>query len=106
MCAYCLLPFGTIVFHGGNDLTQRPQGDHFVPYSFGRRTDRANLVAACQICNRLKRGDVFESVAHAQRVVLARREQRHYVVQWVPLRAITDDAWGWAAEYARYLIER
>lgn len=106
MCAYCLLPFGTVVFHAGHEFTQKPVGDHFVPYAFGKRTTVDNLVAACQVCNSIKRALMFESMAHAQRMILARREQKHYIVQWVPVRAITDDAWAWASEYARYLIER
>jgi 5-methylcytosine-specific restriction endonuclease McrA len=105
VCAYCLLPFGTIVRHKGHNITQLPRGDHFAPFALVGQTRTVNLVAACQICNGLKSATLFENIEHAQRVVLATRDNRHYVVTFVPTRAITLDHWGWASEFARHLID-
>ena len=87
-------------------MTQKPCGDHFVPFSWSGSTVVANLVAACQICNHIKGDRMFEDLNEAQRWILATRSNRTYQVQFVPWRPITADAWGWAAEYASWLIDR
>lgn len=105
LCAYCLLPFGTITRHRGHNVTQKPHGDHFVPHSYGQTTRLANLVAACQVCNWIKSDRMFEDLNEAQRWILRARESRTYRVVFVPRTPITVDSWAWAAEYARFLID-
>lgn len=105
LCAYCVLPFGTVVRRAGNEITQKPQGDHFEPFSLSQRTRIVNLVAACQVCNRIKASGVFESIEAAQKSIRATRYARGYRVLFIPNHPITEDAWRWASEYAAWLID-
>jgi hypothetical protein len=105
LCAYCLLPFGTVTRHHGTNVTQKPQGDHFEPWALNQATKVVNLAAACQICNHVKRDQVFESFETAQKQIQATRYARGYRVLFIPNHPITEDAWRWASEYAVWLID-
>jgi hypothetical protein len=105
LCAYCLLPFGTVTRHRGHDITQKPQGDHFEPFVLGRKTQIVNLVASCQICNQAKGSQVFEDIEACRKAVLVIRSGRGYRVLFVPNYPITENPWRWASEYAAWLID-
>jgi len=104
-CAYCALPFGTVVSWKSRDTAQNLVGDHLVPYSMGGDSGRDNLVAACQVCNSLKGDRVFESMEHAARTLLSERYARRIAVLFIPLTAVTDDAAEWSREYSAWLCE-
>lgn len=67
-CIYCNIPFGSIVYRGGLELGYLelvPEFDHFDPVAWEDR-GVGNIVAACQVCNRLKGSNRFGSLLSAQ----------------------------------------
>lgn len=103
-CVYCLLPYGTVVRRHGKEVTQKPRGDHFVPWAWNEVTDETNLVAACQICNGIKSSNLFETVDECRRFVMGERWRREYRVLFIPTHPLTESPWAWASEYARWMI--
>jgi 5-methylcytosine-specific restriction endonuclease McrA len=61
-CPYCGNAFGTSysrrgAWHGW----LKPTVDHIVPRSFGGDDTKENLLAICQVCNKLKSDHIFKS---------------------------------------------
>lgn len=83
----------------------RLEVDHIVPTAWtGERLDRPeNLVASCQVCNRLKSDKIFASVDDARRHLDRRWVQEGYVVTFVPIRSNYEDPDEWARAYARHM---
>lgn|ERR1700694_1437086 len=55
-CLYCDNSFGTVVRRRGRpEVRLRLAWDHYVPYAYLRRNPTGNWVAACHVCNTLKR---------------------------------------------------
>jgi len=104
-CAYCQIIFGSVVSRPGHEpRVLRMQVDHFIPVSWtGREGDRANCVAACQICNALKQDAIFDSVVNARRQLDRLWVKGGYRVEFIPARSNFEDPDGWARDYARYL---
>ncbi len=104
MCAYCDLPFGTVVYKPGRgDIVQTAVGDHGVPYSYTARTLETNLFAACHICNALKGSNMFGDLITASRYIMGRRVEKRIVVIAIPEVALSDDPESWAKWYSRWL---
>ena len=101
-CPYCTLPFGTLVSFRG-ETVQTATGDHFAPHSWDGRTDIANLIASCQVCNTLKSDSLYDSVEHARRSLLVARMKRRIESLFIPVTALTDDPEAWNREYMHYL---
>ncbi len=72
-CFYCGLAFGSWVVKRSRAIMLRTVWDHWVPYAYLQSNPARNFVAACQICNRLKRSDMFETFEEAKRVIERRR---------------------------------
>ena len=69
-CLYCLRRFGSIVFVNGESRVLRLEWDHFLPFKYMLCSPPDNFVAACQLCNRTKRSNVFETIEEARSYVL------------------------------------
>lgn len=55
-CLYCGNPFGTPVKRPHRSVVRlRLHWDHFVPYAYLQRNPVGNWVAACHVCNHMKR---------------------------------------------------
>lgn len=52
--------------------------DHAEPYCFGHNNHAENFVAACQVCNSIKAGKVFENLDTAREYIRQRREAKGY----------------------------
>lgn len=102
-CAYCLLPFGTIVSKRGNVIIQRPEVDHFIPWAILESTEASNGIAACNICNNYKSDKVFNSIEEARRYILERRVERKVLVDYIPMVPLTEDVGAWGSEFARHI---
>jgi 5-methylcytosine-specific restriction endonuclease McrA len=70
-CAYCDRLFGSLVLIDGKLITLTAQPDHFIPRAKRLNNSPSNIVAACQLCNRLKDSRVFTSIAQARAVLQA-----------------------------------
>ena len=104
-CAYCLLPFGTIVLRKGVRIVQNAVGDHFFSYTHSGNSDEENLVAACKICNGLKGSMIFDTIEDARRYILGKRTAQNVdlFIEWIPRISSTEDPERWASEYSRFL---
>lgn len=82
-CIYCERRFGSWVRRRG--APQRVglairlcvTWDHFVPFSFVRSNPDENFVAACQVCNGIKRDRLFGTVDEARVYIAAQREAKY-----------------------------
>ena len=74
-CFYCDWEFGSWVAKRSRPVRLRVVWDHWVPYAYLQANPALNFVAACQLCNGLKRSDMFESVEEARRIIGKRRDR-------------------------------
>ena len=80
LCFYCQQPFGTPVWHPRRHEVIRPGlvFDHFVCWAFSCDSSEGNLVAACSICNSIKRDLLFTNVEDARAYVRNRFIKKGY----------------------------
>lgn len=71
-CAFCGRPFGVEVWWKGCLITLNVTWDHFLPYKKFRNHEKSNMVAACQVCNGIKRDRTFPDFAAARTFILQR----------------------------------
>ena len=77
-CLYCGVTFDSRIYHNGKSLRARLEWDHAVPFSFSQNNDGANFVAACHVCNRLKKNYLFRDCEEARIFIQELRERRGY----------------------------
>jgi hypothetical protein len=80
-CAYCELPFGTLVWRRGigredktrkgyrpnfGYLTVQLEWDHFVPFAYTDSCADGQFLPACQLCNGLKSDSMFRTIEGAR----------------------------------------
>lgn len=106
LCAYCRLPFGTVVSTRRGDTIQNLVGDHWKPFSWREDGTLDNCVASCQICNGIKSDRLYDCLEDASREILARRHDKRVRVVFIPVTSSSLDAEQWAREYARWLSEQ
>jgi 5-methylcytosine-specific restriction endonuclease McrA len=75
-CGYCDRLFGSLVLVDGKLVTLKAVPDHFMPRAKRLNNASSNIVAACQVCNRLKDSRVFASVTQARAVLQAAWRER------------------------------
>jgi len=68
-CIYCTAPFGAKVIYKNKLRILYKIKEHFYPRKAGGEGGD-NLVYACQICNLIKRGLVFDSGVDAKNYIL------------------------------------
>lgn len=81
-CIYCERRFGSWVRRrsaprSGLSIRLLVTWDHFVPFSFVRSNPDENFVAACQVCNGIKRDKLFGTVEEARVFIATRREAKY-----------------------------
>jgi hypothetical protein len=77
-CAYCWKAFGSVVYRNGKDIILRVNYDHQVPYSYVHETQAYNILAACHVCNALKKDNVFQTIDDCALFLLDRRAEKGY----------------------------
>lgn len=81
-CVYCERSFGGVVTRVRAGVARlvdvKVQWDHFVPYSYIRQNGDCNFVAACQICNGLKKDRLFQTLEEAQIWIRQERSLKGY----------------------------
>ena len=65
-CFYCGRPFGVLQKRLEEEFILEITWDHKLPYVLFQDSDSENFVAACQICNALKRDIIFDTVEDAR----------------------------------------
>jgi len=78
-CYYCELRFDSFVFRNEKSILLRIVWDHFVPYDYSRNNSANNFVAACQICNSIKRNLFFETSEQARSYIEPIRKSKGYM---------------------------
>lgn len=78
-CYYCYIPFGSSTIRKGKAIKLRLEWDHFAPFGYSGNSDAKNLVAACQVCNKIKFDYVFHSSEEAIAYVQKRRTEKGYL---------------------------
>lgn len=77
-CFYCLVPFSFEVRRKGKLVTRKIEFDHLVPFSYQNNNNRENLVASCDVCNRLKSSMCFQTTDEARVYLQSERESKGY----------------------------
>lgn len=96
-CFYCFRRFGSTVFRDrtkGHRLATRVFGesvgfepnrirlqlnwDHLIPWDYSRNNQNRNFVAACHVCNGIKRDLIFDTEAEARLYVAQRWTEKGY----------------------------
>lgn len=62
LCAYCLVPFGSIIQYGRRYKLSVVHFDHMLPFAYTNNNLDTNWAAACNFCNGMKGSKVFKSV--------------------------------------------
>lgn len=89
LCFYCMRPFWGEIYRKAAHAHQksvrasgvivlRPTTDHFVPFAYCQSNGGANKVAACHICNSIKRAIIFVDVEAARDYLAMRWRQKGY----------------------------
>lgn len=73
-CIYCLRPFGSVTMQEKRMVFLRIEWDHLLPFAYSLDNHEENFVAACQICNRIKGGTVFDTIDAARAYIAERRD--------------------------------
>lgn len=102
-CAYCALPFGSVIVKRGKAQVTSPQFDHFTPFAYLGTSPGSNWLAACRPCNLIKGAQMFRSLSDARLFILAMWEQNGYQVQWVAPVSCSEAPDRWAVKFATYL---
>lgn len=79
-CFYCGLSFGSTQIRKGKAVRLSLNWDHVVPFSFSMSNSEGNMVAACQVCNNLKRDRIFQTLDEARVALRDMRLSRGYLV--------------------------
>jgi len=77
-CVYCGEAFGATKNQHGREFKLRLEWDHFYPFASTADNRTENFVAACHVCNRLKRDRVFLSIEEASVSLYDERQQKGY----------------------------
>ena len=77
-CYYCLVPFSFEVERHGKLIKRKIEFDHLVPFSYLNNNDKENLVASCDICNKLKYSMCFQTTDEARIYLQEKRESKGY----------------------------
>lgn len=74
-CLYCGHPFGSTVWGDKGSERLKLNWDHFVPYRVLLSNPAENWIAACHLCNQIKRDREFDSLEEAQTFIALERER-------------------------------
>jgi 5-methylcytosine-specific restriction endonuclease McrA len=80
-CIYCQLPFGTTIRSRRGHIVLAVNWEHFLPYGLvGNLGGDENFVASCQVCNSIKRNNVFHDVGNARDFITERWQEKYEIV--------------------------
>lgn len=68
-CFYCDRTFGDCIRYKNKVKILTENWDHLVPWKYSQNNNLDNFVAACQICNNLKKANVFDRAEDAREYV-------------------------------------
>lgn len=68
-CFYCSQPFGEMVWYKRRLVTLTAKYDHVSPFAYDQNNDKANMVAACQLCNGWKSDKIFRTIEEVRNYV-------------------------------------
>ena len=103
LCAYCQLPFGSIIQHRMSTHIANVVGDHFIPWAYSGTSEPDNFVASCSVCNGIKSDKHFSDLQSASRFILEFRVKNKYVTQFIPNTPVSLDYLQWQREYSAWL---
>lgn len=103
VCAYCAVPFGSVIRHHGRMKISACHLDHVVPLAFLNSNPSGNWIAACNFCNQVKSDHLFHSLAEARSYILERRDRQGDTVEWFADVSCEQDPHRWAVKFATFL---
>lgn len=103
LCAYCAVPFGSVVRKRGRLILTAVQFDHMVPLAWTQTNPDDNWAAACNICNQLKGALLFRTIADLVTYLEVTKELRGISVTWWAPVSSEKDPHGWAVKFGSYL---
>lgn len=84
-CYYCGNRFGLTVYRGGRARTLSVVWDHEIPWVYSQDNGDSNFVAACAICNGIKRDRCFAGPDEARAHIADRWQQKGYAFTRPPI---------------------
>jgi hypothetical protein len=103
VCAYCAIPFGSVVLRRGRLSLTSVHFDHFVPHAYLNNNPVGNWVAACNVCNSIKSSLMFDSVEQAAYHITTMWLVKKYSIQWLAPVSSEEDPERWAVKFSGYL---
>lgn len=82
-CFYCDCDLNSSWYMGGRMKVPRKitiQYDHVVPWVFSNNDDLDNFVAACNVCNMIKKDRIFPTIDKLREWILWKREDMNYEI--------------------------
>lgn len=78
-CFYCENALGGCILRRGVPVRLQIHWDHKVPYAYNADNRPRNFVAACHVCNILKRDLIFQTVEEAKVWLANKRADKGYL---------------------------
>lgn len=102
-CAYCLIPFGSVVKKGNRLKLTVVEWDHVLPYAYVQANPEHNWAAACMICNRIKGAEIYTSMDEVREYIKQHWVNHDYECAWYAPVSSAEDGDAWAVKFATYL---
>ncbi len=103
LCAYCLVPFGSVIQYGRRHKLSVIHFDHFVPFAYTNGNAAGNWVAACNFCNLIKGAKMFDDLAEAREYITDRWIHKRMYLSWEAPVSSELDPYRWAIKFGTFL---
>lgn len=77
-CLYCDSFFDTLGYRNSVPFVIRLVWDHRIPFGYIADNSKGNIVAACHVCNAIKRDKIFQSLEEARLYIGMKRRHKGY----------------------------
>jgi hypothetical protein len=103
ICAYCMIPFGSVIKRRSRLGLSNVNFDHFIPVAYTNGNPLGNWVASCNYCNGIKSALIFDSVDEVREYVEKMWEFKKMEVAWLAPVSSEEDPYRWAVKFGTYL---
>lgn len=103
LCAYCLIPFGSIIQHGRRYKLSVVNFDHVLPLAYTNNNPDSNWAAACNFCNSIKGSKMFDSMDEIRTFMFNRWAVKRMCVVWEAPVSSELDPYRWAVKFGTFL---
>lgn len=103
ICAYCQVPFGSVIRKGSRLRLSVVNFDHVIPHAYLGTNPRSNWVAACNFCNQMKSSEMFASWEDVRGYIEYTWLRKRMAVEWLAPVSSEEHPERWAVKFGTYL---